>query len=130
MAVLTKFPPAPEVLASLLEQIATAQTQVGADLKSVMPMYRTYRFGGGDNGITDLPLLGVDAFAGTYAEAEDLAEEGRQLIIAAPHNVVTDDGVVVIDRAYTIEGPHEVPYGDSGVRRIVASYALQLRRAT
>jgi hypothetical protein len=87
------------------------------------------RFGGVDDRITDRPFIGVDAFAGTRAAAIRLAGRIQQRVIAAPHVVAIDDGpVAVIDTATTREGPHQVPYGDSKVRRVAAVYSLALRR--
>jgi hypothetical protein len=87
-----------------------------------------YRFAGADDRITDRPVIGVDTFAATRSEAIRLAEQVRQRLLAAPHVVDVDDGLVVIDTASTAEGPHEVPYGDSAIRRFAAAYFLSLRR--
>lgn len=126
---LDEFPDIEDAVCELLEDLIAVGTDLPSDLKASLPFVRVYRFAGGDDRITDRAVIGVDTFAGTRSDARSLAEQVRQRLIAAPHVVEFDDGlVVVIDTAITSEGPHEVPWGDAAVRRRAATYSLTLRR--
>jgi hypothetical protein len=70
----------------------------------------------------------VDVFAANRSTGLPLAEAVRQRMTAAPHRVTTTTGVVVIDTVTTAQGPVEVPYGDSRLRRWESSYTVTLRR--
>lgn len=130
------FPDVEDALLTLLADLGDVGTKLPTDLKdrinpSAGPpgsFHRVYRFAGPDDGITDRPVVGIDTFAGTRAVGFPSAEQVRQLMIAAPHTIVTATGTVVLDSVTTAESPHEVPWGDSAVRRWVASYRLALRR--
>lgn len=126
---LAPFPDIQDVVVEMLGDLdGTAGTFVPADLTERLPFHLVYRFAGRDDRITDRPIVGIDTFAGTYAIGAPLAELVRQQLIAAPHVVTLPSGVVVVDTVTTSEGPHEVPYGDSAVRRWVSAYTLTLRR--
>ena len=122
------FPDVEETLRELLSPVATVGTFIPVDLKDRLPFIRPYRFAGSDDRITDRAMVGIDVFTGKRDAGVELAERVRQLLIAAPHAVTTSDGVVVVDNVSTAEAPHEVPWGDSAVRRWTATYAVALRR--
>ena len=111
-----------------------AGTQRPSELKAAMPFVLVYRYGGGDDGTTDYPKIGVEVFASTYREGTALAEASRQVLLAAPHviTVPEDDDEpehrVVIDRVETGEAPVEAPYGADDVRRFTATYTVHTRR--
>ena len=136
MDALAVFPDIEDALLTFLADLGDTGTKLPDDLKTILnptagppgTFHRVYRFAGPDDGITDLPVVGIDTFAGTRAVGFPAAEAVRQRMIAAPHTIVTDTGTVVIDTVATAEAPHEVPWGDSAVRRWVASYRLTLRR--
>lgn len=131
---LAPFPDVEETLIVLLADIdAEGGTSLPADIKEHLPFLFVYRFAGSDDRITDRAVVGVDILiAGNVVAARAagvaLAEQVRQRLIAAPHVVTVVDDVVVIDNVTTAEAPHEVPYGDSGIRRWVSSYTVSLRR--
>ena len=127
-APLATFPDVEDAILVLLEDLATVGTFTPADLKDHLPFVLAYRFAGTDDGITDRAVVGIDTFAATRDVGLALAEQVRQRIVAAPHVVEVNDSPVVIDTARTAEAPHEVAYGDSGVRRWVSSYTVTVRR--
>lgn len=136
MEALTAFPDVEDVLLQLLDGLGDVGTFLPSDLKDRLDpvggppgtFHRVYRFAGPDDGITDRPVIGIATFASTRAVGQPSAEAVRQRMIAAPHTIATATGTVVIDTATTAEAPHEVPWGDSAVRRWEASYRLTLRR--
>lgn len=122
------FPDVKAALRVLLADLGETGTFTPIDLRDRMPFLLVYRFAGADDRVTDTARVGIDVFTGTYTAGEFLAEQVRQRVIAAPHRIQTDTGVVVIDDAITDSAPVEVPYGDSAIRRWVASYRVTYRR--
>lgn len=126
------FPDVEDVIVTLLEDDAGgadhAGTVIPTDLKDRLPFVFIYRFGGRDDRITDVASIEIDTFAATRADGMALAETLRQRLTSAPHNVTTEDGVVVVDTVSTLEAPREVPYGDSDVRRFASAFSVSLRR--
>ena len=130
------FPDVEHALTVLLADLGTTGTFLPADLhaEGVMPFHLVGRFTGSDDRITDRAIIGIDTFAGTLGDGRPAAEQVRQRMLAAPHAVTipatvdTPEHVVVIDSAVTGEAPHEVPWGDSTIRRWVSSYTVTLRR--
>lgn len=103
----------------------TTGTVTPANLVTSMPFVRVMRIGGGDTRFDDTAHIDIDAFGATREAAYGLAESCRQLLLGFPY--VTAAGV--IDSVVTTAGPHEVPWGDIGVRRLTASYAISSRRS-
>lgn len=100
-------------------------TRTPDDLETAMPMVRVRRGPGTDDGITDSPLLDVEAFAATEQAAWDLAEDARQAVHDLDGRSV--DGALV-DDVTTAAAPVAVDWGNPAVHRFVASYRLDLRR--
>lgn len=99
-------------------------TNVPADVDDLPGFVRVTRGPGSDDGITDAPLLDVEAFAPTQGAASDLAEDARE----AMHNLA---GAAVngslVDVVSTATAPVRVEYSPNVVR-YVASYRLNLRK--
>jgi hypothetical protein len=100
-------------------------TRTPAELETNMPMIRVRRGPGADDGITDSPLLDVEAFAATEQAAWELAEDARQAVHELDGKAV--DGALV-DDVTTATAPVAVDWGSPAVHRFVASYRLNLRR--
>lgn len=83
---------------------------------------RVTRGPGGDDFVTDSPLVDIEAFHPIRGEASLLAERARQAMI----NASSRPGVLV-DSVATTSGPTWVFYAPS-VHRYVASYRVALRR--
>lgn len=101
-------------------------TDIPKDVQSAYPdgFVRVVRGPGGDDGITDSPLLDVETFHPNRIEAAELAEVTRQAVLAlAGRNV----GGALVDAVSTASGPTWIFYGPH-VERYVASYRLALRR--
>jgi hypothetical protein len=83
--------------------------------------------GGADDRITDTVTVDVAAFAADRTAMWQLAERVRQAVHAL---AATMAGGVVIDTVDTEQRPVEVPYGNPGVRRAIATYRLTTRART
>lgn len=100
-------------------------TKVPNNLTSVLPMVRIIRGAGSDDGITDSPLLDVEAFAGDQPAASALAEDAREALHDLAGRAVNGD---LVDTVATATGPVRLDWGNPAVERYVASYRLGLRR--
>lgn len=101
-----------------------AATDIPDDVAALDGFVQVTRGPGSDDGITDAPLLDVDAFHADRVAAWDIAEDARQIILALSGRLVAGH---VIDRATTATSPAWVFYGPH-VERYVASYRVEYRR--
>lgn len=85
------------------------------------PYHKVTRGPGGDDGVTDAPLLDIETFARTRFEAAGAAEDVRQVIHAARGRLFDD--------VETASGPTHLDYRNQAVSRYVHSYRVGLRRA-
>ncbi|BAU83341.1 hypothetical protein SLA_2414 [Streptomyces laurentii] len=83
--------------------------------------------GGADDHISDSPVMDVSTFAADRSAMWALAERARHAVHALAATVA---GGVVVDRVETEQRPVEVPYGNPGVRRAIATYRLTTRART
>jgi hypothetical protein len=122
--VLPPFPDAETVLLALLESLAPTVTATPADL--VAPLIRVQRVGGSDDGITDYPRMEIACHGKDRAQAWQLAEQCRQLILGSIRTRVAG---VLIDTVRTDNPPTQVPYATTeNIRRVLAYYRLGWRR--
>lgn len=116
----------PDIEDHALGLLATVGPTVLATPEEITgPLIVIRRTGGSDDTITDIPRIQVDAFGATRRQAADLAEQCRQVILAAP---ATGIGHVSIDQTWTESAPTFIAYGDRAVQRYVATYRLSVRR--
>lgn len=109
---------------ALLAPVAPTVTATPADLQP--PIIRVQRVGGSDDRITDRPRMEIACYGIHRAQAWQLAEHCRTVILASPRTTV--DGVL-IDTARTDNPPTQVPYATSkDTRRVLAYYRLSWRR--
>lgn len=129
MMALAPYPDIEDAISDFLVDLGQTGTYKPDDLTAVIKgdgvFHLVYRFAGADDGITDVPLIGIDTFASKRSTGWAAAELVRQRMTAAPHTI---NGDIVIDTVRTSEAPHEVPWGDSSVRRWVSSYFVSYRR--
>nr|WP_181771284.1 hypothetical protein [Amycolatopsis pittospori] len=123
--VMPPFPDAETVLLALLEPVAPTVTATPADLAP--PLIRVQRVGGSDDGITDHPRMEIACYGKDRAQAWQLAEQARQLVLGSVRTRI--DGVL-IDNARTDNPPTQVPYATTeDIRRVVSYFRLAWRRA-
>lgn len=99
-------------------------TKVPGDVDSLPGFVRVARGPGSDDGITDAPLLDVEAFAASQGAAADLAEDIRQAMYDLRGTAVNG---ALVDHVSTATGPVRIDYSPN-VERYVASYRLHLRQ--
>ncbi|WP_143267146.1 DUF3168 domain-containing protein [Amycolatopsis thailandensis] len=122
--VLPPFPDAETVVLALLEPVAPTVTATPADLTP--PLIRVQRVGGSDDRITDHPRMEIACYGSDRADAWQLAEQCRQLILGSIRTRVAG---VLIDSARTDNPPTQVPYATTeDVRRVLGYYRLSWRR--
>ncbi len=73
-------------------------------------------------------VLDIETFAEHYLLADSLASGIDALLLGYPHTVEVDAGRVVIDAVSQNVAPHEIPWGDEVVTRILATYVFTVRR--
>jgi hypothetical protein len=100
-------------------------TSAPSDLEAQMPAVRVMRGPGSDDGVTDEPLIDVDAFAANAGAMWDLAEDVREAMHALAGRVV--DGRLV-DWVRTATAPTAVDWGNPKIHRAVASYRVAQRK--
>lgn len=101
-----------------------ASTDIPGDVGDLPGFVQVSRGPGGDDGITDSPLLDLNIFAPDRLAAGNLAEQVRQLVLAAAGMNAGDH---LIDSVETASGPAWVYYGPN-VDRFISSYRVGLRR--
>ena len=127
--VLPEYPDAEAVMVALLSDLCDTGTRTPQDLGEAGPYIRAIRTGGGDDGITDRPIIGVTTYAPTRAASWALTRAIQQRIIAVGGTAVQVDAApVLIDRAGTYTGPLENPDQNPNVRAVPTYYVLEFRR--
>lgn len=120
--------PVLEILAVqwLKVRVGPASTDLPAKVEVAYPdgFIRVLRGPGGDDGITDEPLLDVEVFHPDRVDAARLAEETRTALLQLTGRAVNG---ALIDRVTTASGPAWVYYGPN-VERYVASYRVAYRQ--
>jgi hypothetical protein len=129
-----RFPNMPRLLAALLTNaglIAAGRigTETPATLDTQLPFIRVRRVGGNSDQVNDYPTVDVEVFHNSAVNGESLAELVRQYLTAPGLPAgVTARGV--IDRVEVLNGPQELPWADTRVRRFGATYRITCRRIT
>lgn len=126
---LAGFADVEDVVMALLDEVAPTVTIPPPSF--VAPLVQVTRVGGPDDGITDRPLVYVACYGATYPAAKAMAEQCRQIILAAGCTAVALAGYpygVLIDRTETVSPPAELPSDSADMRRKVATFRLELRR--
>lgn len=105
---------------------ARVVTEAPGNLDEVLPCIEVGRFGGEDSIYTlDVANLDVDVYAANRPAALDLAEQVRtSLRLHAEGQEV--DGALIAQVA-TLSAPKWVPYDNTTLRRISASYRIAIR---
>lgn len=113
------------MLVTALTDFGETGTVLPTDLPGMVPFVRPRRIGGNDDGVTDRARVVIDVFAGTRAQAWDIARRLQQRMISGPRRI---PDVGIIDGATTNVGPQDAPYEDSRVRLVTAIYDVSSRR--
>lgn len=101
-----------------------AGTKLPANVEESDGFVRVTRGPGSDDGITDSPLLDLEAFHADRAKAWEIADDARQIILSM---AASNTAGHLIDAANTATSPNWVYYGPH-VERYVGSYRVGYRR--
>ncbi|EYT84020.1 hypothetical protein CF54_03995 [Streptomyces sp. Tu 6176] len=101
--------------------------EVPAGVEKLLPVVVVQVAAGADDRITDTVILDLAAFAADRAAMWQLAEQVRAAMLSLS---ATYSGGLPIDTVDTEQRPVEIPYGNPGVRRAVATYRLTTRGRT
>lgn len=92
-----------------------------------LPLWITFiRAGGGDDGVTDLPLIELTTYGPTRRASMDLTRAAAARVLAS--GLTAPDGTTLIDSADTYTGPVEQRDQNPDLRVIRTYYTLALRR--
>lgn len=120
----------PDVEVALVKHLAAAlgvrvAVSTPPELDQLPGFIRVTRGPGSDDGVTDAPLVDVEAFAPTRGAARELAERAR----AAMHELQGHRaGAVLFDVVRTATAPSWVDWGNPRIHRFVAVYTVHFRR--
>lgn len=125
---LAPYPDAELVMLDLLAPVAATVTHTDDHLKA--PTVQVQRIGGSDNGITDQPRIQVTCYGSTRAQAWQLAEQCRQIVLATGGTAVSGDNVtgVLIDSTRTVTPAQQLPERNPDLRVVSGAYLLTMRR--
>jgi hypothetical protein len=123
---LAPFPDVEVLMKALLDDLAETGTRTPEDLGPDVPPYiRAVRSGGGDDGITDSPIVALTTYAPSRHVSWQLNRQAQQRVLAAPATKV--DGVL-IDAASTYTGPIESPDQNPDERVVTTYLVVEYRR--
>jgi len=113
------------VLVTFLSSVpGVADVSVEMSNQPSLPFVRVSRVTGGDDYITDRPVIYVETFAADRQTSSDIARRIDQKMHHLRHTVV---GGVLIDHCETINGPFWSNYQDENMERHIASYTVHSR---
>lgn len=126
---LAVFPNVEQAVVELLSDIF-GDGAVGVVTPSNLADYggyaRVVRSGGSDDRISDTSRVDIDVFAANRSDAVNFAEQVRQRLLSWPHTLPITD--CVIDRVETNLSPSVVPWSNTNLALVTATYAVTARR--
>lgn len=123
MELLEAWADAEEIGLELFETVSATALATPVDLQPPLTVVRCIT--SSNDWITTRPRLQVQTYGGTHAQARDMAEQGRQLVLASPNTVVAGAS---IDYASVEQAPVYVDYGHPDIHRYIATYRFEYRR--
>jgi hypothetical protein len=97
--------------------------ELPTNLRYRMPYTLVERTGGPDDGISDTATVNIDVLSSSVDVAKQRSENIRDYLTGDARSPRHP-----IDRAETVAGPQEIPYGDVSVRRWTTTYQITARR--
>lgn len=105
---------------------ARVVTETPNDLVKELPVIRVRRIGGHDAVYTlDVATIDVDAYEGDEVKAYGLAEQIRTSLRLHAEGQTVDGALIA--QVDTISAPKWVPYDNTALRRISATYRIAIR---
>lgn len=124
MELLTAWTDAEDIGLELLAA-AGAPTVLFTPVDLVPPLTVVRCIGGTDDRVTNIARIQVQSYGSTRVQARDLAENSRQIVLAAAATSVAGTS---LDQTRTEQSPSFVDYGQPGIHRYIAVYRLEYRR--
>lgn len=93
------------------------------DVEERLPFVRVVSLGGSDDTVTDVPVVDFDVFAATLDGAKALSATIRARLVPR-----TRAGSAIIDYVSTNVSPRPLPWNNSRIKRVSATYAIGRRR--
>lgn len=119
------FPDIETAVLLLLDDLgATTGIETPNNLALVCPFIRVRSLGGSDDRFNDHSRIDLDVFSPLRVTAKSLAELVRQRLLSFPH-VLTS---CVIDEVTTEVSPQEIPWSNTAIRLVAATYSATTRR--
>lgn len=95
------------------------------ELLNELPTVQVQRVGGSDDGFRlDRALVDVDVYAASRGQGTDLAATARGLLLTRLPG--TSTGTAVVGAVRTLSAPASRPYENTALRRIGATYELNV----
>jgi hypothetical protein len=118
-----------EFLVVYLQPVAAGNVSVEMPTTPTLPFVLIERVAGGDDRITDRPIVDVNIFHSTRALSSATATQMHQMmhVLNAKTAVTVTAGTVRIDRVITLHGPSYLRYEDENLKRYVARYEVESR---
>lgn len=118
-----------EFLVVYLQPISPGNVAVEMGIQPVLPFVLIGRAAGGDDKVTDRPIVDVNVFHSTRALSSSSATQMHLMMraLTAKTAVTISTGTKCIDRVITIHGPSYLKYEDENLKRYVARYEIETR---
>lgn len=118
-----------ELLVTYLQPVSPGNVAVEMPTTPTLPFVLIERVAGGDDKVTDRPIVDVHVFHTTRAQSSATAAQMHTLMHAlnAKVPVAISTGTKTIDRCLCIHGPSYVKYEDENLRRYVGRYEIESR---
>jgi hypothetical protein len=119
------------VKALALRDFPGTYAKVGSSLDDVEDnlMYlRLETLGGAGGRLNRITTMDVEHFAETYSQANTQAEAFSAYLLGYPRSVKVGERLVVLDMVVETRPPVEMPWDDSPIRRLGATYQISVRR--
>ncbi len=113
------------VLDRLADLATTTATRLPADLSARLPLIRVRRLGGRDDYWQVSARVVVEVYATSREQVWQVAESAAVRLLASSFVA----GGVAVEQATTVSANVEIPYPDTDVRTVVATYGVVARRA-
>lgn len=129
---LTPYPDLTDVLFALadrdFESVYGGHGDSLNDVEDNLMYLRAEIIGGSGGRLNRYTVIDVEHFASLYRDAKMQAEAFSAYLLGYPRSVTVGERLVVLDEVVETRPPVELPWDDSPIRRIGATYQISVRR--
>ena len=118
-----------EFLVVYLQSVSPGNVAVDMPTLPTLPFVLIGRVAGGDDRITDRPIVDIHVFHSTRALSSTAATQMFELMHALTPQIAVaiTAGTVRIDRCITLHGPSYLQYEDENLKRYVSRFEIESR---